>query len=104
VLRDGDRDLLTGWARSSSVRTRLAQRAPVLVLTADGVWNAQERGSTVSRYRDSSSQAGEDQFIHAACAALPVCIWIELPEPGQRQDDVVGIESRSHDFSVRRGR
>ena len=38
-LRDGDRELLSGWVRSSSVRAGLAQRARIVVLAADGMSN-----------------------------------------------------------------
>jgi transposase len=40
-LRDGDRDRLAGWTRSSSVRAGLAQRARIVLLAADGAPNAQ---------------------------------------------------------------
>src|SRR5215210_516013 len=36
-LRPGDRELLTSWTRSSSVRAGLAQRARIVLLAADGV-------------------------------------------------------------------
>ena len=38
-LRDGDRKELTRWARSSSIRAGLAQRARIVLLAADGVSN-----------------------------------------------------------------
>jgi transposase len=38
-LRDGDRERLSGWTRSSSVRAGLAQRARIVLLAADGVSN-----------------------------------------------------------------
>jgi hypothetical protein len=38
-LRDGDREELTGWTRSSSIRAGLAQRARIVLLAADGVSN-----------------------------------------------------------------
>ncbi len=36
-LCDGDREELSGWLRSSSIRAQLAQRARVVLLAADGV-------------------------------------------------------------------
>jgi transposase len=38
-LRDGDRERLSAWTRSSSVRAGLAQRARIVLLAADGVSN-----------------------------------------------------------------
>ena len=40
-LRDGDRERLSAWTRSSSVRAGLAQRARIVLLAADGVSNTQ---------------------------------------------------------------
>jgi transposase len=40
-LRDGDRERLSGWTRSSSVRAGLAQRARIVLLAADGVSNTE---------------------------------------------------------------
>ena len=61
-LRDGDRDVLTGWVRSSTVRAGLAQRARIVLLAADGeslVGTAARVGVSVptvrswrNRYRD----------------------------------------------------
>jgi len=36
-LLDGDRERLTAWTRSSTVRAGLAQRARIVLLAADGV-------------------------------------------------------------------
>jgi hypothetical protein len=36
-LRDGDRERLTVWTRSSTVQAGLAQRARIVLLAADGV-------------------------------------------------------------------
>src|SRR5512143_3981027 len=38
-LRDGDREELTSWTRSSTVRAGLAQRARIVLLAADGMSN-----------------------------------------------------------------
>ena len=38
-LREGDREELTRWTRSSSIRAGLAQRARIVLLAADGVSN-----------------------------------------------------------------
>ena len=40
-LRDGDRERLSAWTRSSSVRAGLAQRARIVLLAADGVSNTE---------------------------------------------------------------
>ncbi|HXH78938.1 IS630 family transposase [Nocardioides sp.] len=39
VLRSGDREVLEGWTRSSTVRAGAAKRARILLLAADGVGN-----------------------------------------------------------------
>ena len=38
-LREGDREELTRWTRSSSIRAGLAQRARIVLLAAEGVSN-----------------------------------------------------------------
>lgn len=40
-LRDGDRDVLSGWVRSRTVPAGLAQRARIVLLAADGTPNVQ---------------------------------------------------------------
>ena len=40
-LRDGDRELLESWTRSSSIRSGLAQRARIVLLAADGISNTE---------------------------------------------------------------
>ncbi len=40
-LRDGDRERLSSWVRSSSVRAGLAQRARIVLLAAEGVSNTE---------------------------------------------------------------
>ena len=49
-LRDGDRKCWAGWVRSRSVPAGLAQRARILLLTADGVPNV-EMAETVGMSR-----------------------------------------------------
>src|SRR4051794_20622035 len=39
VLRSGDRAVLEGWTRSSTVRAGAAKRARIVLLAADGVGN-----------------------------------------------------------------
>ena len=39
VLRSGDREVLEGWTRSSTVRAGAAKRARIVLLAADGVGN-----------------------------------------------------------------
>jgi transposase len=41
VLRAGDREVLSGWLRSWTVKAGLAQRARIVLLAADGVANTQ---------------------------------------------------------------
>ena len=41
ILRDGDREVLVSWTRSSSVRAGLAQRARIVLLAADGLANTE---------------------------------------------------------------
>lgn len=40
-LRDGDRERLSAWVRSSTVRAGLAQRARIVLLAADGISNTE---------------------------------------------------------------
>jgi transposase len=40
-LREGDREQLTAWTRSSTVKAGLAQRARIILLAADGVSHAE---------------------------------------------------------------
>jgi ATP/maltotriose-dependent transcriptional regulator MalT len=44
ALRDGDRERLTGWVRSSTIRAGLSQRARIVLLAADGVSNTEIAG------------------------------------------------------------
>jgi transposase len=39
ALRDGDRERLEGWVRSSTIQAGLAQRARIVLLAADGLTN-----------------------------------------------------------------
>jgi len=41
ALRPGDRELLESWTRSSAIRAGLAQRARIVLLSADGVSNTE---------------------------------------------------------------
>ena len=41
ALRDGDRERLVAWTRSTSIRAGLAQRARIVLLAADGVANTE---------------------------------------------------------------
>ena len=41
VLRDGDKDVLASWVRSTTVRAGLAQRARIVLLAAEGVTNTE---------------------------------------------------------------
>ena len=67
-LRDGDRELLESWTRSSSIRAGLAQRARIVLLAADGVSNTEiaERVGvtrpTVIGWRDRYATSGSAGF------------------------------------------
>src|SRR6476660_5747747 len=43
-LRDGDRERLVSWTRSTSIRSGLAQRARIVLLAAEGVSNTEIAG------------------------------------------------------------
>ncbi|MRH90690.1 IS630 family transposase, partial [Nocardia sp. SYP-A9097] len=50
VLRDGDREILAGWIRSSTMKSGLVLRARIVVLAADGVAHAEiARRFSISR-------------------------------------------------------
>jgi DNA-binding CsgD family transcriptional regulator len=52
ALRVGDRERLTGWTRSSSLRSGLAQRARIVLLVGEGLSNTEIAGRVgVSRQR-----------------------------------------------------
>jgi transposase len=69
-LRPGDREILTGWTRASSVRAGLASRARIVLLAADGTPNVRiaelvrVSRPTVNlwrnRYRESGVRGLED--------------------------------------------
>jgi transposase len=70
-LRPGDREILTGWTRASSVRAGLASRARIVLLAADGTPNVRiaelvgVSRPTVNlwrnRYRESGVRGLEDE-------------------------------------------
>jgi hypothetical protein len=43
-LRDGDRECLEGWLRSSRIQAGLARRARIVLLAADGLSRATSKG------------------------------------------------------------
>ena len=63
-LRDGDRELLESWTRSSAIRAGLAQRARIVLLAADGVSNSEiavrvgVARQTVISWRDRYASSG----------------------------------------------
>ena len=58
-LRSGDRQWLTEWTRSSSMRAGLAQRARIVLLAADGVSNTAIADLVgVSRARSHNKSGG----------------------------------------------
>jgi transposase len=63
-LRDGDRDVLTGMVRSTSIRAGLAARARIVLLAADGTPNVEiaellgVSRPTVDRWRNRYAESG----------------------------------------------
>ena len=76
-LREGDRERLTAWTRSATVKAGLAQRARIVLLAADGVSNtaiAQMVGvsrPTVTAWRARYDQAGIDGLQDEARSGRP---------------------------------
>src|SRR3954452_8276125 len=76
-LRDGDREVLAGWLRSSSIRAGLAQRARIVLLAADGVPNAEiarrvgVSGPTVLMWRRRYERSGLAGLTDAPRAGRP---------------------------------
>ena len=64
VLRDGDREVLSSWVRSTSLRAGLVQRARIVLLASQGVANARiaaEVGTTTTsvwKWRKRYVEAG----------------------------------------------
>lgn len=64
VLRDGDREVLESWVRSTSLRAGLVQRARIIVLASQGMANARiarETGTTTTsvwKWRKRYTEAG----------------------------------------------
>jgi transposase len=50
LLRDGDREILEGWCRSGTVESRLARRARIALLAADGCSNREIDGLVDMHY------------------------------------------------------
>src|SRR5512142_464086 len=88
-VHDNDVATLQGWTRSSSIRAGLAQRARIVLLSAEGMGTtavAERVGvsrPTVILWRDRYQQGGVDALV-------------DLPRPGRRSDtDEVGIIART---------
>src|SRR3954468_16442803 len=64
ALRDGDRERLEGWLRSSTIQAGLAQRARIVLLAADGPTNVDSAGRvgvslpTVTSWRTRYARSG----------------------------------------------
>lgn len=77
ALRDGDRDVLMSWTRSTSIRAGLSARARIVLLAADGVANARiaiEVGTTTTsvwKWRKRYVDAGLAGLDDAARAGRP---------------------------------
>ena len=77
VLRDGDRDELVSWTRSTTIRAGLAVRARIVLLAAEGIANARiasEVGTTtvsVWKWRNRYIEAGLAGLADAPRAGRP---------------------------------
>src|SRR4051812_13184462 len=70
-LRDGDRERLEGWVRSSTIQAGLSRRARIVLLAADGLSNveiAERVGVSLptvtswrTRYREGGISGLEDE-------------------------------------------
>ncbi len=76
-LRPGDRELLSSWVRSSTVKAGLAQRARMVLLAADGIANTEialrvgVSRQTVINWRASYQRAGVAGLDDAARSGRP---------------------------------
>ncbi len=76
-LRDGDRQELSGWLRSSTIRAGLAQRARIVLLAADGLAGAEiarrvgVSAPTVLLWRRRYERAGVGGLADAPRAGRP---------------------------------
>ena len=69
-LREGDRERLEGWVRSSTIQAGLAQRARIVLLAADGLTNVDIAGRVgVSRPTVTSWQARHPCTDSADCSS-----------------------------------
>ncbi|PIE25783.1 MAG: IS630 family transposase [Micrococcales bacterium] len=77
TLREGDRDELESWTRSTTIRAGLAMRARIVLLAAEGVANtriAAEVGTTtmsVWKWRNRYTRAGVEGLVDAPRAGRP---------------------------------
>ncbi|MFT4258948.1 IS630 family transposase, partial [Microbacterium sp.] len=77
VLRDGDRDELASWTRSTAIRAGLAQRARIVLLASEGFANARiavEVGTTTTsvwKWRNRYAEAGLGGLADAPRAGRP---------------------------------
>jgi hypothetical protein len=49
VLRAGDREVLESWTRAGTIEARVARRARIVLLAADG-WSNRDIGATVDMH------------------------------------------------------
>lgn len=77
ALRDGDRDELASWTRSTAIRAGLAMRARIVLLASDGVANARiavEVGTTTTsvwKWRNRYAEAGLPGLLDASRSGRP---------------------------------
>lgn len=77
TLRDGDRDELASWTRSTTIRTGLAMRARIVLLASDRVTNSRiavEVGTTTAsvwKWRNRYAEAGLAGLADASRSGRP---------------------------------
>jgi hypothetical protein len=73
----------------ASADARFAREAGARTDVAELLVTAPERSWALSR----SLRADEDDFIDTLGLGSPVACWVELPQTGQSEDHVAGVEA-----------
>ena len=76
-LRDGDRQRLESWLRSSTIAAGLAQRARIVLLAADGLTNVE------IAERVGVSRPTVNELAGPVCAQRDRPGWPMRPRPGR---------------------
>ena len=77
ILRDGDKEILESWTRSTTIKAGLVQRARIILLAADGMANAhiaESVGTTTTsvwKWRNRYREVGIDGLGDAARSGRP---------------------------------